>query len=340
MANNIFMRNKVQLGIIIVLLTYIGWKESDTNPEAKQQAQEAVQFGPKTAETDGEKGQDAFSPYQVCIIRVPDSIQFAGQTISLAEPDLRERLDRELHVNANWHSNTILLIKKAHRWLPQIAEILKENGIPEDFKYLPVIESSLEENARSPQDAIGFWQLLKGTAKDMNLEVNNEVDERYDPIKATEAACKYLKKSYEKFGSWPEVAASYNIGMRGFERRLEEQKVDSYFDMLLNEETARYFFRVIAIKEILENPKKYGFQIPEDQLYQSPRYEIVKIDETIPDLVEFAQKYHITYKTLKRHNPWLRDDKLKVKRNTYEIKISLDPAERFETVAQELAKTN
>lgn len=317
MKNKLHLQSTIQIGVIIVLLIYIGWKES-----AKVEAMPKAEGEPKAETLTGPR-------YQACVVEVPHAVMFAGSEISLEEPDLRERLDRELHVNANWHSNTILLIKRANRWLPQIAEILKANGIPEDFKYVPVIESSLEEHARSHQNAIGFWQLLKGTAQDFGLEVNNEVDERYDPIKSTEAACKYLKKAYEKFGSWPDVAASYNIGMRGFERRLDEQQVDSYFDILLNEETARYMFRILAVKAILEAPENYGFHISPDQLYYPAKVKIVEVDQTIPDLIEFAHSQDITYKTLKRHNPWLREKRLTVGRKTYQIKISQEPAEQY-----------
>jgi len=315
--NKLHLQSTILIGVIIALVVYIGWRESseaEAMPKEKPGKNNESYIGPR---------------YQAMIVDVPRSVTFAGSQISLEEPDLQERLDRELHVNANWHSNTILLIKRANRWLPQIAEILKANGIPEDFKYVPVIESGLEEHARSHQNAIGFWQLLKGTAKDFGLEVNNEVDERYDPIKSTEAACKYLKKAYEKFGSWPDVAASYNIGMRGFERRRDEQQVDSYFDILLNEETARYMFRILAVKAILEAPEDYGFHIQSEQLYYPAKVKIVEVDKSIPDLVEFAHSQNITYKTLKRHNPWLRQKKLTVRRNTYQIKISQEPAEQY-----------
>ncbi len=317
MKNKLHLQNAIPIGVIIILIIYIGWRESakvEAMPKPVEMAKSETYIGPKS---------------QAFVVEVPHSVNFAGKEISLEEPDLRERFDRELHVNANWHSNTILLIKKANRWLPQITEILKANGIPEDFKYLPAIESSLDEHARSPQDAIGFWQLLKGTAKDFGLEVNDEVDERYDPIKSTEAACKYLKKAYEKFGNWPDVAASYNIGMRGFERRREEQQVNSYFDVLLNEETARYMFRILAVKAILEAPENYGFHVSADQLYYPAKVKIMEVSETIPDLVAFAQEHGITYKTLKRHNPWLREKKLTVGRKTYQIKISQEPAEQY-----------
>ncbi len=315
--------------MIIGLIAYISWKEYGQTTVLP--VKEASLLADKPAEEPSAtpvSGQSMVPSYKAFVVRVPEEVEFAGEVISLKEPDLRERLDKELHVNANWHSNTILLIKKANRWLPQIAEILKKNGIPEDFKYIPAIESGFEEGARSPKDAIGFWQLLEGTAKDYGLEVAKGVDERYDPIKSTEAACQYLKEAYKKFGSWANVAASYNIGMRGFERRLEEQKVDSYFDMLINDETSRYMFRIMAVKMILENPETFGFYIPKDQLYYQPDFKIVKVSETIDDLVAFAHQHDITYKTLKRYNPWLRDDKLKVKKYIYEIRIPQDPAEQ------------
>lgn len=327
----------IQLVMIIGLIAYIVWQEYD-NAESTPTRQAMISnstgtFQSKSADPVTVSG-DLLPSYKAFVIKTPEQITFAGESFTLAEPDLRERLDRELHVNANWHSNTILLIKKANRWLPQIAEILKKNGVPEDFKYIVAIESGFDEYARSPANAIGFWQLLKGTAKDYDLEVNDEVDERYDPIKSTEAACKYLKKAYEKFGSWVNVAASYNIGMRGFERRLEAQKVNSYFDVLINEETGRYLFRILAVKAILENPEAFGFYIPEDQLYTQPKLKAVKVTESIKDLVDFAHKHNITYKTLKRYNPWLRDDELTVKRNTYEIMISQDPAEQMPAVGK------
>ncbi len=230
MFKNVQAQIALQFIIILLLIAYIGWKEFDGGQEVSvRRASVAVDQADNPLPPASLADAVTVPSYKALIIPTPTQIEFAGEVVSLQEPDLRERLDRELHVNANWHSNTILLIKKAHRWLPTISKILAENGVPDDFKYLPVIESGLVESARSPKDAIGFWQLLKGTAKDYDLEVNKEVDERYDPVKSTEAACKYLKKAYAKFGSWADVAASYNIGIRGLERRLEAQNVDSYF---------------------------------------------------------------------------------------------------------------
>jgi len=258
--------------------------------------------------------KDSLQVYQLPSLRIPDNVTFAGERVPVDDPDIRERLDRELHVNTFWHSNTIILIKRAHRWLPQIEQVLVKNGVPSDFKYMPVIESDLQ-NKISPSNAVGYWQMLRGTAREYGLTVNREVDERYHPIKSTEAASQYLKKAYNKFGSWTDAAASYNIGMRGLQRSMEFQQVDSYYDLLLNDETSRYVLRIIAVKMIFENPEQYGFRLDEDQLYHQEDVREVKVEQTIPDLRKFAFEQGINYKVLKRHNPWLRDDRLTVRRN-------------------------
>ncbi|MFP4088739.1 MAG: lytic transglycosylase domain-containing protein [Cyclobacteriaceae bacterium] len=320
---------QVQFVIILLLVFYLGWKEfageSKTGKvkEASLAAEELATASPEPA------GSTHLPNYQAFIVPTPAEVTFAGERIPLQDPDLRERFDKEIHVNANWHSNTILMIKRAHRWMPQISEILKKHNIPDDFKYIVAIESNFEESARSYRDAVGFWQLLEGTGEQYGLEINGEVDERHDPIKSTEAACQYLQDAYDKFGSWTSVAASYNVGMRGLQRRLEEQRVVSYFDVLLNDETARYMFRILAAKAILEDPAAYGFNIPVEQRYHQPDFDTVMIGKTIPDLVEFAHEQGITYKTLKRYNPWLRRERLTVKNNTYEVLISKDTTEKF-----------
>lgn len=256
---------------------------------------------------------------------LPEQLTFAGEEVPLYIPDVRERLDRELHINTYWHSSTIFLMKKAHRWLPQIEEVLREEGIPDDFKYLTAIEGGFT-NAISPANAVGFWQIRTATAREFGLEVRRGVDERYDPLKSTKAAAKYLKKAYKKFGSWTDVAASYNRGMAGYQRALDNQEVDSYYDLMLNDETSRYIFRILAIKEIFENPEKYGFNIDEKHLYDQEELRYVEVDKDINDLVEFAKEEGINYKLLKRHNPWLRDDQLDVVGNkTYKIAIPVAP---------------
>lgn len=254
---------------------------------------------------------------------LPTELNFAGERVPMEIPDVRERLDRELHINTYWHSSTIFLIKQAHRWMPQIEKILIENGVPTDFKYLTAVEGGFV-NAVSPAHAVGFWQILSSSGKENGLEISRTVDERYDPLKSTEAACKYLKKAYEKFGSWTDAAASYNRGIAGLNRAMEDQKVDSYYDLLLNDETSRYVFRILAIKEIIERPAKYGFNINKAHLYQQEPLKFVEVDHDIKDLVKFAKEQGINYKLLKRHNPWLREDHLNVKRNkTYKIAIPI-----------------
>ncbi|GJM27390.1 MAG: murein transglycosylase [Cyclobacteriaceae bacterium] len=254
-------------------------------------------------------------------VDIPDSLTFAGESVPLNILDVRERLDRELHINTYWHNNSIFIYKRSNRWLPQIETILQEEGVPDDFKYLAVIESGLL-NVTSPAEAVGFWQFLKPTAKELGLEVTRDVDERYNPLKSTRAACRYLKDAYAAFGSWTLAAASYNMGISGLRKRLEEQQVTSYFDLLLNEETSRYLFRVLAAKELIISPEKYGFDIPVEYLYQQEPLQQIRVTESIEDLVKFAQDHGINYKILKKHNPWLRRKSLNVRQgHVYEISI-------------------
>ncbi len=250
--------------------------------------------------------------YGVPELVIPDTVIFAGERVPLEIPDVRERLDRELHVNTFWHSNTIFLLKRGNRWLPEIRAELEKRGVPTDLMYLSVIESDLQ-NKISPSHAVGFWQLLKGTAKDFKLEVTNEVDERYYPLKSTTAAAKYLNKAHQKFGTWTNAAASYNIGRRGLQRALNKQGVTSYYDLLLGEETSRYVFRAIAIKMIFENPNKYGFNFSDAHLYHKEKLEEIEITKSISNLREWAFKNNINYKQLKRYNPWLRKNSLTVR---------------------------
>ena len=201
------------------------------------------------------------SAYQIKGITIPNSIRFAGEKVPVRRVDIRERLDRELLSNSYFHSNTMLLIKRANRYFPVIDTILRSEGVPEDFKFLALIESSLDPIAVSPAGAVGFWQFLKSTGSEYGLEVNNEVDERYHLEKSTRAACRYFKKAYEKYGSWTLAAASYNIGQRRITEELRRQKVDNYYDLLLVDETSRYVFRILAIKQILNDPFAYGFEL-------------------------------------------------------------------------------
>ncbi len=239
----------------------------------------------------------------------PTKIDFAGEKAPLQIADVKERFDRELLINANLHSSTILIIKRANRAFPVIEPILKQYGVPDDFKYLAVIESSLT-NAVSSAGARGVWQFMPDTAKEKGMEVNDGVDERYHLQKSTEAACKYLLKAKEKFGSWTLAAASYNGGMTGVNNKITEQKVTDYYDLLLTDETSRYVFRILALKEIMKNPSLYGFDVSKYELYDNIPTKTIEVDSSITDLATFAKSQGINYKILKIHNPWLRDKKL------------------------------
>ncbi len=239
----------------------------------------------------------------------PTAIDFAGEKAPLQIADVRERLDRELLVNANLHSSTILIIKRANRAFPIIEPILKQYGVPDDFKYLAVIESALT-NAVSPSGAKGVWQFMPETAKEKGMEVNESVDERYHLQKATEAACKYLVAAKQKFGNWTLAAASYNGGMNGVNTKIVEQQVTDYYDLLLTDETSRYVFRILALKEIMKHPDLYGFEVDKNEMYDYIPTKTIEVDSSITDLAVFAKKQGINYKILKIHNPWLRDKKL------------------------------
>ncbi len=248
--------------------------------------------------------------YNVYALPLPQEIDFCGEPVPLNNPDIRERLDRELLVNTYWQSNGLLLIKRANKYFPIIEALLKKYGLPDDFKYLVVAESGLENN-RSPAGAAGFWHFLKSTGKEYGLEINSYVDERYNLELATKVAAKYLKNSKNKFGSWTLAAAAYNAGNGGIQKQIDRQGVNTYYDLLLNQETSRYVFRILAFKEILSNPQKYGFNYREKDLYQPIPTYTVKVDTPVTDFAKFAQRFGINYKILKLHNPWLRDTFLK-----------------------------
>lgn len=253
----------------------------------------------------------------------PTAVDFAGESAPLQITDVRERLDRELLINANLDATTALIIKRANRAFPIIEPILAKYNVPDDFKYLAVIESGLT-NAVSGSGAKGVWQFMPDTAKEKGMEVNDIVDERYHLEKSTEAACKYLLSAKEKFGSWTLAAASYNGGMTGVGKKIDEQKVTNYYDLALTEETSRYVFRILALKEIMKNPAKYGFSIFSSDLYTLIPSKKIEVDSTINDLADFAKTQGINYKILKIHNPWLRDKKLlNPTKKKYEIEIPL-----------------
>jgi membrane-bound lytic murein transglycosylase D len=291
---------------ILLLLPYLGMIALGTYTyyqlqEIKLKEQEFVEY------TELPQGNTV----NAVAIELPDTLSFAGEPVLLNIADVRERLDREMHINAYWHTNTIFLLKRAHRWLPQIAQVLEEEGIPDDFKFVPAIEGAFK-NDISPKSAIGFWQFRKDAAREFGLEVSRQVDERYDPIKSTRAASKYLRKAYDKFGNWTLVAASFNRGRAGIIRAMESQKVDNYYDLMLNEETSRYVFRILAAKEILEHPHRYGFEVPDELLYNVEPIKYVTVSDNVDNWVDWSKQQGINYKLLKRHNPWIQSSSLKV----------------------------
>jgi membrane-bound lytic murein transglycosylase D len=254
-------------------------------------------------------------------LTLPSNLNFAGESVPLTIFDVRERIDRELLVNVYWQSQTLLLIKRANRWFPIIEPILKKYNIPDDFKYLAVAESGLT-NAVSPAGAVGFWQFTEGTGKKYDLEINDEIDERYNVERATEAACIFFSEACNQFGNWTLAAASYNMGTSGLQKQIEKQKVLSYYDLLLNDETFRYVFRIIAIKEMMMHPVQYGFYFRRQDLYPELEFNTVRVDSTIADFADFSFAHHVNYKTLKLLNPWLRQNYLTNKnRKSYSIKI-------------------
>lgn len=264
---------------------------------------------------------DLVAPQRIHPVRISGEVFLAGEKVPLEDQEVRERFDRELLVNTFWHSNTMLNYKMANKYFKDIEKILEENGVPSDFKYLAVAESGLR-NVDSPAGASGFWQFLKSTGLEYGLEINNEVDERYDYEKATVAACKYLKDAKAKFGSWTLAAASYNVGMGKLNQRLDEQQVGDYYDLYLNSETSRYVFRILAYKMVFENPKKFGFNFIASDLYEPFEYKNVVVEKSIPDLAQFAIDNGTSYKMLKTVNPWLTSTKLTISEgNSYIIKI-------------------
>ena len=267
------------------------------------------------------KDKNVAEGYSISAIAIPENLNFAGEMVPVNDPEVMERVDREFLVNTYWQSNALLLMKRAHRYFPVIEPILAKHGIPDDFKYLAVAESGLD-NVVSRAGATGFWQIMKPTGKQYGLEINKNVDERYHLEKSTEVACKYLNKYKKKYGNWTLAAAAYNAGTGSIDKYLGIQQVDDYYDLLLGQETGRYVFRIMAIKEILSHPEEYGFEIEKEDLYSAVPTFKVEVDKPVLSFANFAQEYEINYKILKRHNPWLREAHLNNQSNKkYTIEI-------------------
>jgi membrane-bound lytic murein transglycosylase D len=271
------------------------------------------------------KSDNAFpQDYKIISPRIPDTLSIFGEFVPLQNFDVFERVEREVLVNTYWHSSTILAIKRAARWFPIIEPILKKNNIPDDFKYLAVIESNLD-NAVSSAGAAGFWQIIKPIGTKYGLEINDEVDERYNIEKSTQAACDYLNDAFSQFGTWTMAAASYNAGLNGIEKWTGLQKTKNYWNLVLGSETARYVSRAIAMKLIMENPSVYGYDLKQNELYQPLKFKEIDLKTSITDFADYAKTLGLNYKTLKLYNPWLRDTSLKNKASKiYKIKVPED----------------
>jgi membrane-bound lytic murein transglycosylase D len=278
-------------------------------------------FADNTANANSSPNEDFPQGYKIISPEIPAYLEFAGEKIPTENFEVFERMEREFLSNTYWHSATILAIKRANRWFPIIEPILKKNNLPGDFKYLCVAESNLE-NVISPAGATGFWQFMKPAGEKYGLEINSQVDERYDVEKSTEAACKYLNDSYNMFGSWITAAASYNMGQDGIEEQQGRQKSNNYFNLVLNSETSRFVARIISLKYILQSPEKYGFDITEEKKYKPLAYDEVTLDSSVTDMADYANSLGVNYFILKMYNPWLRDNALSNKsKKSYSIKI-------------------
>ncbi|GAP72687.1 tRNA (guanine46-N7-)-methyltransferase [Candidatus Symbiothrix dinenymphae] len=305
-------RSQIGMQVVSVLmLLFAGFLFVKSSKAPKEE--EEIEAAPENVAT---------IPILATSVPLPAEVEFAGQTISLKRLDMRERYDREMNIMPYYHASTMLTIKRANRFFPVIEPILKANNIPDDFKYLCVIESNLDVRAISPARAAGLWQFMEGTARDFGLEIRDGVDERYHVEKSTVAACKFLRAAYVQYGNWMNVAASYNAGMGRISSELRQQAATSAFDLLLVPETSRYMFRILAAKEFMSHPKEYGYRLKKENLYPQVPVKYVEVTD-IPDMTAFAKQHGISYATLKEFNAWLRDTKLTptASRKTYQIAI-------------------
>lgn len=305
---------------LFLLVFFLASCKSNGSPEGETLTKDSLQRSLKKS-----------PPQHITSVFIPKEVTFAGEPIPLYRPDVREALEAELMVNTFRHSHTLSIIKKVERWKPFVLEILQSLQVPEDFLYLAVIESEFDNNARSYAGATGMWQIMEQTAKEYKLKMNKDVDMRRDPKLSTEAAGKFLKWGYSNLNNWTLTAAAYNVGVKGMKDRLEDQKVDNFFDLHLNSETARYVYRIIALKLILENPEAYGFFVPDEEKYSPYQFKTVVVTDDIDNLVDFAKKHNTTYKELRVLNPWFNNTstfKLKVpKKDSFEIRIPLPVAD-------------
>jgi membrane-bound lytic murein transglycosylase D len=264
------------------------------------------------------------SPFdnKVYAVKIPENIDFAGEPVPLHDEDVKQHLDRELLVNSYWHSQTLYIMKQFPQVTALIEPILEKNGVPKDFEYLCIAESGLQYNALSASGALGLWQFTKSTGLHYGLTINSEVDERMSYEKSTEAACRYFLDAKSRFGSWTMAAAAFNHGMEGMDDAVKHQKTDNYYDLYLNRETARYVFRILALKQVLQNPQQYGFFLDAGDMYPNYKYKTIAVDSSITDLADFAKSQGTTYKILRELNPWILGYSLTNKeKRQYQMKL-------------------
>ena len=284
------------IGLMVVVGSLIFAVQSSPQEKAAPEKVKA----PEKNVTDG---------YQISAIEIPEDLNFAGEDVPLKDPEVLERVDREFLVNTYWQSNALLLMKRANKYFPVIEPILEKNSIPDDFKYLAVAESALIDVA-SPKGAAGMWHFIEATVLGCGLAVDPNVVQRHHIERSTQGAAVYINKWKKRFGTWTLAAASYNAGPAGIQKYMKIQKVNDYYDLLLGQETGRYVFRILALKEILSNPDKYGFEVEKEDLYKAVPSFKVEVDTAVTSWADFANLYEINYKILKRHNPWLREPHL------------------------------
>ena len=302
----------IGMALILSVFMFTSFEKQSGDRVEEVQAQEETQSGVTN---------ESKLPQVITSVNLEKMYSFAGEPVPADNFDAMERLDRELSVNSYWHSSTLLNLKASHRFFPVIEPILAAHGVPDDLKYIAVIESNLR-NVTSPAGAKGIWQFMRPTGQAYGLEINSDIDERYHLEKATEAACRYLKDYYEDFGSWTLAAAAYNMGGPRVRKLLAEQKASSYYDLNLGSETSRYVFRIIAMKEIMKDPVSYGFYVQESDLYQPLEFSLVEVDSSVGSWGDFALHHGTSYRMLKVFNPWLTDSDLYNRSGkTYEVKI-------------------
>jgi membrane-bound lytic murein transglycosylase D len=253
---------------------------------------------------------------------LPQQLSFAGEQVPLDRWDVSENLDRELLINTYNQATILYMLKLSHRYFPVISERLKANGIPDDFKYMCIAESNLQSDAISRAGAVGFWQFMNSSAPVYGLDMNTQIDERMDIIKSTDAACRYIRSAYAKFGSWTAAAASYNCGQGCYNGQAVFQGNKNYYDLQLPEQTNRYVFRILAFKYILENAEMLGYKISDAEKYNEVPCRTITVSSSIPDLAKFAIDNGTTYKMIRVMNPWIRGSSLAVKKgSSYQIKL-------------------